>query len=151
MRAWRSTDAEALFDICNREEVMRYISAPWSMLRVQRFIEEEQERARVDGHCYWAFVHRASSRLMGFCGLRGADELEIGWRLHPDYWGKGLATEGAMALLDEVRALVHPPRVFAHIHVLNAASIALAERIGLTRMGTIPVAEYEDYLYELVV
>jgi RimJ/RimL family protein N-acetyltransferase len=58
----------------------------------------------------------------------------IGWHLHPDWWGRGLATEAAGAViararaagLTEVRAVVSPE---------NAASHAVCRRLGMTRTG----------------
>jgi RimJ/RimL family protein N-acetyltransferase len=61
-------------------------------------------------------------------------EVEVGWHLHPDYWGNGFATEAAWAAiarglgagLEEVLALVNPD---------NAASLAVCQRLDLHPRG----------------
>ena len=72
-------------------------------------------------------------RLLRPQALARARRTDIGYRLHPDYWGKGLATEAARATLrygfetlalDEVIALVLPG---------NAASIRVLEKLGMAR------------------
>lgn len=50
-------------------------------------------------------MFRANERLIGYRGffpqiVDGIEELEIGYRLHFDYWGQGIATEAARAVRD---------------------------------------------------
>ena len=60
---------------------------------------------------------------------------EIGWHLHPEVWGRGFATEAGAAMaaraaaagLDSVHAVVHPD---------NPASLAVCDRLGMTRLGS---------------
>lgn len=65
---------------------------------------------------------------------RDTGELELGYRLRPALWGRGLATEASRALLN----LADGIRVVARIHRDNLASRYVAERIGLAL-----VREYE--------
>ena len=78
----------------------------------------------------WAVVERHSSVPAGTVFMQvlpdGAGEVEIGWYLHPDSWGRGLASDAAAALLvrgfasglDEISALPAPD---------NDRSIAVCE------------------------
>jgi RimJ/RimL family protein N-acetyltransferase len=75
--------------------------------------------------------------LIGHCGflhwqIDGADEIEIGYRLHPDYWDKGIATEAAMAVRDHAFRDLKLPRVISLIHPENIPSRRVAEKIGMT-------------------
>lgn len=67
--------------------------------------------------------------------LRDADgptgDVEVGWHLHPDAQGRGLATEAARALL----ALAALPRVLALTDQDNTASQAVATRLGMADEG----------------
>ena len=62
------------------------------------------------------------------------EDIEVGWHLHPDSWGHGYATEaargaverGLAAGLDEIYAVVSPG---------NAASMAVARRLGMASIG----------------
>lgn len=60
-------------------------------------------------------------------------EYEIGWWLAPEAWGRGLAREGAAAVRDEAFGRVRAPSVVARIAPGNAASLGVAQAIGLTR------------------
>ncbi len=71
-------------------------------------------------------------------------QLEIGWVLHPDFQGRGFASEGARALLDFTFETLHPHRVQAMLDARNAASAALCERLGMRREATLLEEEYND-------
>ena len=60
-------------------------------------------------------------------------EAEIGWVLHPDHGGRGIATEAAGALLDLAFGHYGYHRVSAVLDARNAASAAVAERLGMRR------------------
>lgn len=87
------------------------------------------------GFGMWNMEHKESGRLCGACGFLNHDgwpEPELGWNLHDDFEGKGLALEAALAAraygakhfgLDGVISLIVPE---------NTRSIALAERLGAT-------------------
>ena len=67
-------------------------------------------------------------------GESGGEEFEIGWHLHPDYWGKGYATEAANALLARARdaGLSH---VVAVTYPDNQRSQAVMRRLGMAKIG----------------
>ena len=74
-------------------------------------------------------------------------DFEVGWMLHPDYWGRGLATEGAKAALDTVFENTDRARVCAVIHHDNAASIRVAEKLGERCLGETPIRTSTALLY----
>ena len=77
----------------------------------------------------WAVKHEASGAFIGFIGLlhqndwpEGAHKIEVGWRLDRAYWGRRLATEGALASvlygfeklgLERIISIIHP-RTWLH-------------------------------------
>jgi RimJ/RimL family protein N-acetyltransferase len=65
-------------------------------------------------------------------GLTGL--IEIGWHLHPDYQGQGLATEAALALLG-VAGQAGTDEVLAITDLDNTASQRVAGRLGMTDDG----------------
>ena len=65
-----------------------------------------------------------------------AVEAEIGWVLHPDHQGRGLATEAVRALVDACFAHLGLRRVVAEAFLANEASWRLMERIGMRREAT---------------
>ena len=68
---------------------------------------------------------------------------EIGWRLPRASWGRGLAVEGARALLTHAFETVGVKRVWAETMAVNARSRAVMERLGMRHTDT-EVREWED-------
>jgi RimJ/RimL family protein N-acetyltransferase len=93
------------------------------------------------GHTFWVVERKGDDALLGFCGLKIADdagspvegELEIGWRLREDAWGQGYAKEAAAASLDFAFRPLQAPRVVALTVSGNLPSWGLMERLGMTR------------------
>jgi len=84
----------------------------------------------------FAIIHLADNRLIGYCGffhqeVDGTEEIEIGYRLDPDYWSGGLATEAARAVRDHAFRDLKLQRVISLIHPDNAPSRRVAEKIGM--------------------
>ena len=74
--------------------------------------------------------------MIGYCGffhqeVDGTEEIEIGYRLDPDYWSGGLATEAARAVRDHAFRDLKLQRVISLIHPENAPSRRVAEKIGM--------------------
>jgi RimJ/RimL family protein N-acetyltransferase/protein-L-isoaspartate O-methyltransferase len=72
-----------------------------------------------------------------------ASAAEIGWRLPRAAWGRGLAVEGARALLEHAFETVRSRRVWAETMAVNARSRSVMERLGMRHTGT-EVREWED-------
>jgi ribosomal-protein-alanine N-acetyltransferase len=75
--------------------------------------------------------------LLGYCGfyhqnIDGIAEIEIGYRIHPEYWNQGIATEAARRVRDYAFTDLQLPRVISLIHPENAASRRVVEKIGMT-------------------
>ncbi|GAA2083109.1 GNAT family N-acetyltransferase [Aeromicrobium halocynthiae] len=62
------------------------------------------------------------------------DDVEVGWHLHPDVWGQGIATEAASALLQHAWRL-GLGQVHAVTHPENAASQAVCHRLAMADLG----------------
>jgi RimJ/RimL family protein N-acetyltransferase len=107
-------------------------------------IEAFMRRWRDDGVCQWAAVDLQTDRLIGRLGLLrhhdwplAPSPIEVGWTLHRDYWGQGLATEGGRAAMECWRELLLDDAQLISITApANARSRAVMERLGLTYRGT---------------
>jgi len=91
----------------------------------------------------WATVLKENGRFIGRCGLLpwmidGTFEVEIAYMLATEYWGRGLATEAAAGIRDHAFGTLGRNRLICLIDRDNAASIRVAEKIGMTfeREGT---------------
>lgn len=149
LRDWREEDIEPFIRHLNVEPVMRWLGGVRTREQQQASVRERfmawQESL---GFTFWAVERKEDRELLGFCGLKIADdsgspvegELEIGWRLREDAWGRGYAKEAAAASLDFAFGRLAAPRVVALTVAGNGASWGLMERLGMTRR---PDLDYE--------
>jgi len=83
----------------------------------------------------FAILPRGENAIVGYCGFfhhpEVPGEIEIGYRLHPDYWNRGLITEAARAVRDHAFADLKLPRVISLIHPENTPSRRVAEKNGM--------------------
>ena len=130
-------DVDALARVISDPETMRYYPAPFDRQGVVDWIQRNLRRYAADGHGLWAMVLKESGDLIGDCGLtrqrvEGIDEIEIGYHLRRDHWGKGLATEAAQACRYYGFAHLKVDRLISLIRPDNAPSRRVAERNGMT-------------------
>jgi RimJ/RimL family protein N-acetyltransferase len=137
LRRWRDDDLDAYARICADPEVMRYLSAGTPFTREQ---SSEQmhgfvEHWRTHGFGLWAVDHLGDDRFIGFVGLSTHTwfpGVEVGWRLDRDYWGRGLATEGAAASLRFGFEELGLDRIVSIHQPANVASRRVMEKNGLS-------------------
>ncbi len=138
LRAWRPTDAVALHSIRCDPRVAATLGAPPSLARCEGTVERQAGHLVRHGYCFWAAERRDDERMVGWCGLQPGKppiegEVEIGWTLASDLWGRGLATEAADAVLGWAWANTDLPRITAITAEVNARSRALMDRLGMMR------------------
>ena len=136
LREFVTGDADALARIISDPETMRYYPAPYDWKGVANWIGRNLQRYANDGFGLWAMVLEESGELIGDCGLtkqvvEGIEEIEIGYHLRRDHWGKGLATEAARAVRDYGFANLKVDRLISLIRPENAPSRRVAERNGM--------------------
>ncbi len=148
----------------NRDaEVGRYLNRPVDAASVAGFYG--QMTAHWDAHGFgpWALESRepgSEGRFLGFAGLAfpppflaaAGSGPELGWRLAPWAWGRGLATEAAGAARDDAFARLELPELFSIIHPGNERSQRVAAKLGMHRDRQIenPVFGIEVDVWALV-
>ena len=100
----------------------------------------------------WLLRDRAHGELVGRGGLKhttatGVDEVEIGWSIHPDRWGEGLATELARASVRTAFDVLGLDGVIAYTANDNVASWRVMEKAGMEFDGEIVAAGLPHVLY----
>ena len=118
------------------------VVATFSDIEARRAIRTLNRHWDRHGFGEWAAEEKAGGRLVGKIGLHHhADwnaedvKVEVGWLLARDSWGKGYATEGAAASLEDAFERVRLDRVLSIAHVENRRSVRVMERIGLSPVG----------------
>ena len=143
LRQWREEDAEPLAEIYAQPEFLEHMN-PLDLEQTRDQILGFAVRWRNEGFSHWAAEEAATGRFIGRIGLMRHHDwplaeapVEVGWVLHRDYWGRGLATEGGRASIECWRELLPVDRQLLSItRPGNARSRAVMERLGLTFRGT---------------
>jgi RimJ/RimL family protein N-acetyltransferase len=154
LRHWAEADLPAFYDIYSRDEVTRWLG-PQPRRSVADLAEArrglERWRAFSAGLAaplgLWAIVPLGpdaapqaepvgTALLLPLTDADGPTRLtEVGWHLHPDYQGQGLATEAAAALL-QAAADAGIREILALTDLDNTPSQAVATRLGMRDEGT---------------
>ncbi|MFM8940886.1 MAG: GNAT family N-acetyltransferase [Phenylobacterium sp.] len=140
LRPWRDGDRDAFAAINGDPRVHDWLGGPIPAAATFAMMDRINAAIVRDGFGFWAAERRADGRLAGMIGLSrvAAGDLpvgpcvEVGWRLHPDFWGQGLASEGARAALDWGFGPGGLKEIVAFTAVTNLASQAVMRRIGMT-------------------
>jgi RimJ/RimL family protein N-acetyltransferase len=137
LRLMTHDDLDDLLAYKSREDVCRYLLyEPLTREQLEPKIAGWGAATRMAAeHDYLQPVIQLGDRVIGDMYLtiasvenRGA---EIGWTLHPDFQGKGYASEAATAMLDLAFGELGMHRVRAELDPRNTASIALCRRLGM--------------------
>lgn len=153
LRPIAADDVDALLELDSDPEVMRYITGGQTTSRatceehlIPRILSHHKPER---GRGYFAIVDEGDD-FLGWAHLRPdylePAWLEIGYRLHRRWWGRGIATWAAAQLL--ARGLADPEVgvISARANVANIASQRVMEKIGMRRAGefTFPRMEIGD-------
>jgi len=122
--------------------VMRYVHGglPYSDDEVNEFFTRQARQLAERDVCMGALIEKASGRMVGIAGtqpLGMTGDLEIGWWLARDVWGRGYATEAGGAAMRHVLETLAQPRVAAIIDVGNEPSKRVVGRLGMRYEGRV--------------
>jgi RimJ/RimL family protein N-acetyltransferase len=133
---WNIHDIEYAQLLWGNSEVTRYICASGSFTKhdVKNRLDKEIDNQNEFHIQYWPIFCLDGGNFIGCCGLRpysledGA--YEIGFHLQPDYWGKGLGTEAAKAVIDYAFTTLKANDLFAGHHPNNIGSTKILKKLG---------------------
>jgi RimJ/RimL family protein N-acetyltransferase len=118
-------------------------STPPDLDRAERTVAKWFEIGESPGRGFWAVTESDSDRVIGgillltldrLTGESDHEDVEVGWWLHPDVWGRGFATEAGQAALQH--AWAHDlPRVYAVTHPGNEGSMNVCRKLGMRHEG----------------
>ena len=142
LRPLESTDAEVLHRIYQSEGVLRYFPNPTPppLEKIQRFITGQQAHWEKYRYGNWGVLPEGEKEIVGWAGLQFLPELnetEVGYLLDRPFWGKGYATEAALASLDFGFERFDLDHIIALVHPDNLASRRVIEKCGLAYVETL--------------
>jgi RimJ/RimL family protein N-acetyltransferase len=139
LRCWRSSDLEPFAKMNADPNVMEFFPTPLTSPQSDALVAKIERHFRKHGFGLYAVELKDSGAFVGFIGLsvpafhaHFTPCVEIGWRLAPDIWGKGLATEGAEAVLQYSREVLRLKDVVSFTVPVNLRSRRVMEKIGMT-------------------
>jgi RimJ/RimL family protein N-acetyltransferase len=143
LRPLRRSDLDDYAAMYADPEVLRHLGAgpdPWDRGRAWRHLAFAMGHWQLGSCGNWAIEHRETRAFLGVVGFsapEGWPGFELAGILTPRNWGKGYATESALAALSCCFLDWQKDSVISLIHPNNHASIRAAERIGETLQGRI--------------
>ena len=140
LRMFHEGDLDGLAALYGDAETMRHIGDGRVLTREEtwRAIAGMLGHWALRGYGMWAIELKATGEPIGRAGFidpEGWPEFELGWHLAKAHWGRGYATEAVAFALGYARARLGRTRVISLIRPGNAASIRVAERIGMRPDG----------------
>jgi RimJ/RimL family protein N-acetyltransferase len=141
LREFRNGDAEALYRLHADPRVMRYIGDGSIGTRASVVAAVERSIRYYDtypGLGVWPAEDRFTGEFVGWFCLKYVPEtveIEVGYRLAPNAWGRGYATEGARAVVRYGFADLGVDRIIGLTHPDNAASQRVLQKAGLKDSG----------------
>lgn len=139
LRGYAMEDAADVALIQGDAETMRYLGGKTdaTLQGAFRMICAHTAGWHFFGFGKWAVEEKASGRVIGRVGYLDSPYdwpgLELGWTIARDRWGQGFASEGAKAARDWGFETLGAARIISMIDPANAASMAVAAKVGATR------------------
>jgi RimJ/RimL family protein N-acetyltransferase len=138
LREFVPEDAQAILEVGSNPLVMQYIGENrlTSVAEAEAVIRQHpMTEYQKYGFGRWAVVVKANGRVIGMTGLKhlpDLEEVDLGFRLLPEYWGMGLATEAGQASLRYGFQTLQLSRIIGLVDPANGRSVRVLEKCGLT-------------------
>jgi len=167
-RLMDSNDAQALWELDQDPEVMKYLNGgtPTSMELVNSTFIPRMEKYRDSdkGWGIWQVSDKVTDEYLGWVLIRpmsfftdspNFSDLELGWRFFQSTWGKGYATEAAIAIKDAVVANSDVTHVSALAVADNLASVGVMKKVGMSFVRAYlhkdPIGDFDAVHYQMPV
>lgn len=155
LREFEPGEGELIYRLNADPEVVRYTGDP--VRDIQHGEEVLREvilpQYRLYGHGRWAVHTRADGAFIGWCGLKyriELDEVDLGYRYSQANWGKGYATEAAIATVQYGLDVLKLTRIVGRAMPENIASRVVLEKCGMQYIGDEIVDGHPARTYEVL-
>ena len=150
LRRLRPGDLDVIAAMVADPEQMRYYPHARSRDEAHAWLERNLADDDEHGHGTWYLEAVDDAGFAGYCGIRPLEleariEMELGWHILRTRWNQGLATEAAAAAMDLGFTSFGLERLVAIIDPANAASHAVARKLGMLEERSV-VLEGDRYV-----
>jgi RimJ/RimL family protein N-acetyltransferase len=149
-------DLDDLFTLYRDPEIRRYFPEGTLTLEETKqeldwFLSGHPDRPELG---LWATVYKETGKFIGRCGLlpwttAQREEVEVAYLFAKKYWGRGLGTEAARAIVLYASEQLKLPRLVCMTHPENQRSINVARNIGMTLEGEMEGIKGPFLLYSM--
>ncbi len=150
LRPYREADRDEFVELFSDPVVMAHVGGALGPEEARRMFAAILAGTHRRALAAW-MVERADGGRVGHAALlRGeADEIELGFVLRPDSWGRGFATEIALALVGAARARHPDHSIIATVDIEHVASRRVLEKAGMVLAGTARDEDGDHFRYQL--
>lgn len=136
LRELNMADAEDMLRLHSNVQVQQYTGEATitALEGIHHKIKEKTDEYERYGFGRWGTVLKDGLQFVGWAGLSYLpefDEIDLGYRFLPEYWGVGIATEAARAILNYGFDNLQLSRIIAIAMKENTASIRVMEKVGM--------------------
>lgn len=149
LQRFRADDLDLLSRLQSDPAVMRYLGGVMTRDKSEEMLRERMldYYALHPGLGVWKTLERSSGECVGFHllnNIRGSEHIQVGYRLFPQFWNRGYATEMSIALLRYGFTGLGLAQITAIADLQNEASHRVLLKAGLKRSGERAFAAYAN-------
>lgn len=159
LRKLTESDVDSIFLLDSNPDVMKYVGVPpvTSKEESAKMVENIINQYKNNGTGRLAVIEKESNRFIGWSGIKLLTEevngfknvYELGYRFLPEFWGKGYATESALASLDLGFNQLNADKIYAYADINNESSNHILTKLGFENKGTFLDKGDQCFWYEL--
>lgn len=136
LRPYREDDLDVVSPFLADAETMSFYAAPYSLEKVQGMILTNRKTWGDSNYGMMVVFETGSGGAIGDCGITiqnidGSDEYEVGYRFDKRVWGKGYASEAAMAVIQYGFQTLGLSRLYSYMPSDHSQSRRVAEKCGM--------------------
>ncbi|HRG23257.1 MAG TPA: GNAT family N-acetyltransferase [Chitinophagaceae bacterium] len=154
LRRFESGEGQLIYTLNEDPEVTRYTGDPVRDLAHANEVLDQVilPQYALYNHGRWAVHTKPGMEFIGWCGLKyrpERDEVDLGYRFIKTAWGKGYASEAAMASINYGFEKLGLRRIVGRAMPGNIASLKVLEKCGMRFVGEEVVDGHPAVTYEL--
>lgn len=135
LRPMNENDIDPVYEMRRDRDIMRFIREPvTNRAEAENWVNLISSRWAVERIGFCSLIEKQTGKFAGWCGLwqlKETDEIEVGYAIAKEFWGKGYASESAEAFLEYGFKELNLEKIVAVARSENTASRRVMEKLGM--------------------